>query len=529
MSKEYNNGAGLSQKIMNGVNLLADYTAATLGPRGRNVILQTAGGSPIITKDGVTVAKHVELDDPFENVGAQIIKQASSQTNSTAGDGTTTATVLAREILEQSQRYLASGMSPVELKRGMDKAVEAVVINLQDMAQPIKSKEDIAHVATISANNDRKLGELVATAVDSVGKDGAVTVEEARSLETSLDLIEGFRFASGYVATAFITDPRRRQVRYENPLIMVTDAKIERVDELLPVLEIADRSSRPLIVVADEVEGQALAALVMNAIRRQEMNSGIKVAAVKAPRYGEDRLNIMQDLALSVGATFITISKGLSPEMVTLEHLGSCKTIEITKGGTTVAGGEGDYAKIEEQIENLKAELSVTDSIHECEKLQERITRLASGVAVIRVGAATEIEMTEKRHRIEDALEAVRSAQQEGIVPGGGVALIRAAATLKIDADNEEQRCGIEIVKAAVHAPLRQMAVNAGESPDLICDKIQAASLEEGWDFHAGKLTKMVESGVIDPVKVTRCALQNAASAAGTLFTTSHAVIETSN
>jgi chaperonin GroEL len=267
----------------------------------------------------------------------------------------------------------------------------------------------------------------------------------------------------------------------------------------------------------------------MNAIRRQEMNSGIKVAAVKAPRYGEDRLNIMQDLALSVGATFITISKGLSPEGVTLEHLGSCKTIEITKGGTTVAGGEGDYAKIEEQIENLKAELSVTDSIHECEKLQERITRLASGVAVIRVGAATEIEMTEKRYRIEDALEAVRSAQQEGIVPGGGVALIRAAAALKIDADNEEQRCGIEIIKAAVHAPLRQMAVNAGESPDLICDKIRAASPDEGWDFHTGKLTKMVESGVIDPVKVTRCALQNAASAAGTLFTTSHAVIETSD
>ena len=298
MSKEYSNGAGLSQKIMNGVNLLADYTAATLGPRGRNVILQTAGGAPIITKDGVTVARHVELCDPFENVGVQIIKQAASQTNSAAGDGTTTATVLAREILEQSQRYLASGLSPIELKRGMDKAVEAIVINLQDMAQPIKSKEDIAHVATISANNDRKLGELVATAVDSVGKDGAVTVEEARSIETSLDLIEGFRFTSGYIATAFITDQRRRQVRFENPLIMVTDAKIERVDELLPALEIADRSSRPLIVVADEVEGQALAALVMNAIRRQEMNSGIKVAAIKAPRYGEDRLNIMQDLAI---------------------------------------------------------------------------------------------------------------------------------------------------------------------------------------------------------------------------------------
>ena len=529
MSKEYSNGASLSQKIMNGVNLLADYTAATLGPRGRNVILQTAGGKPIITKDGVTVAMHVELNDPFENVGVQVIKQAASQTNSAAGDGTTTATVLAREILEQAQRYLAAGMSPIELKRGMDKAVEAIVINLQDMAQPIKSKEDIAHVATISANNDRELGELVATAVDSVGKDGAVTVEEARSIETSLDLIEGFRFTSGYIATAFITDQRRRQVRFENPLIMVTDSKIERVDELLPALEIADRSSRPLIVVADDVEGQALAALVMNAIRRQEMNSGFKVAAIKQPRYGEDRLNIMQDLAIAVGATFLTISKGLSPEMVVLEHLGTCKTIEITKAGTTVAGGSGEYAKIEERINDLKTELSQTDSLHECERIQERITRLASGVAVIRVGAATEIEMTEKRYRIEDALEAVRSAQQEGIVPGGGVALIRAAASLVVLTDNEEQRCGVEIIKNAVYAPLHQMAKNAGESPDLICAKVVEAEPGTGWDFYAGCTAKMIESGIIDPVKVTRCALQNAASAAGTLFTTSHAVIETAN
>ena len=525
MSKEYSNGTDLSQKIMTGVNLLADYTAATLGPRGRNVILQTVDGTPIITKDGVTVARHVELDDPFENVGAQIIKQASSQTNSVAGDGTTTATVLAREILEQSQRYLASGMSPVELKRGMDKAVAAIVINLQDMATPIMSREDIAHVATISANNDRELGELVATAVDSVGKDGAVTVEEARSLETSLDLIEGFRFDSGYIATAFVTDPRRNMVRYDDPLIMVTDAKIERVDELLPVLEVADRSSRPLIIVADEIEGQALAALIMNAIRRQEMNSGIKVAAVKAPRYGEDRRNILQDLALSVGATFITVSKGLAPADVTLEHLGTSKSIEITKGWTTVAGAAGDYQQVDEQIAYLKAELDQTDALYECEKIQERITRLASGVAVIRVGAATEVEMTEKRYRIEDALEAVRSAQLEGIVPGGGVALIRASEALGVNAINEEQRCGIEIIKNAVYAPLYQMAKNAGESPDLITAKIMEAPPEYGWDFHAGQLVEMVKTGIIDPVKVTRCALQNAASAAGTLFTTSHAII----
>jgi|TARA_B100000530_G_scaffold321429_1_gene255556 chaperonin GroEL len=525
LSKHYEHGTALSQKILNGVNLLADYTAATLGPRGRNVILQSADGKPIITKDGVTVARHVDVEDPFENVGAQIIKQASAQTNSAAGDGTTTATVLAREILEQSQRYLASGMSPIELKRGVDKAVAAIVENLKEMAQPIRSKEDIAHVATISANNDRKLGDLVATAVDSVGKDGAVTVEEARSLETSLDLIEGFRFDSGYVATAFVTDTRRNMVRYDDPLIMVTDSKIERVDELMPALEIADRSSRPLIIVADEVEGQALAALIMNAIRRQEMNSGIKVAAVKAPRYGEDRRNIMQDLALSTGATFINLSKGMSAANVTLADLGTCKTVEITKGWTTVAGGAADHEQVAEQITSLKAELEQTDSLHECEKIQERITRLASGVAVIRVGAATEVEMTEKRHRIEDALEAVRSAQQEGIVPGGGVALIRASESLGVTPENEEQRCGIEIVKNAVYAPLYQMAKNAGESADLIVSKVMEAPPEYGWDFHKGGLTEMISSGIIDPVKVTRSALQNAASAAGTLFTTSHAII----
>ena len=512
MSKHYEHGTALSQKILNGVNLLADYTAATLGPRGRNVILQSADGKPIITKDGVTVARHVDVEDPFENVGAQIIKQASAQTNSAAGDGTTTATVLAREILEQSQRYLASGMSPIELKRGVDKAVEAIVENLKEMAQPIRSKEDIAHVATISANNDRRLGDLVATAVDSVGKDGAVTVEEARSLETSLDLIEGFRFDSGYVATAFVTDARRNMVRYDDPLIMVTDSKIERVDELMPVLEIADRSSRPLIIVAEEVEGQALAALIM-------------IDAVKSPRYGEDRRNIMQDLALSTGATFINLSKGMSPADVDISDLGTCKTIEITKGWTTVAGGTGDHEQIDEQITSLKAELGQTDSLHECEKIQERITRLAAGVAVIRVGAATEVEMTEKRHRIEDALEAVRSAQQEGIVPGGGVALIRASEKLGVTPENEEQRCGIEIVKNAVYAPLYQMAKNAGESADLIVSKVMEAPPEYGWDFHSGGLPEMISSGIIDPVKVTRSALQNAAAAAGTLFTTSHAII----
>jgi chaperonin GroEL len=522
VTKHYDNGASLGDRILRGVNQLADNVASTLGPRGRNVILQEPGGNPVITKDGVTVAEFVEFEDLFENAGASVIKQAAAQTNSMAGDGTTTATVLARAVLTESQRYIASGASPVELKRGMDIAVEAIVESLKGLAVDISSVEEIANIASISANNDRTIGELIATAVDRAGKNGAITIEEARSLETSLDLVEGFRFDAGYAATAFINEERRGVVKYtEDPLILVTDYKLEAVEQILPILEVVAREARPFVIVAEEIEGQALAALIMNAMR-----GTMKVAAVKAPRYGEERRNLLKDLATSVGATFVSRESGLKLKDTKLEDLGIAKSIEISKNETTIMGGKGGTNEIEERIQTLRAELEDTESMHECERIQERITRLASGIAIIRVGASTEIEMIEKKHRIEDALEAVRSAQEEGIVPGGGVPLIRAAERTQFEVDNEDQALGVEIVRRAVFAPLRQMAENAGESPDIIQTVVGNLEGNEGYDFRNRTTCDLLEEGVVDPMKVTRCALQNAVSAAGTLITTNHAIIQ---
>jgi len=521
MAKKYSCDSSLHEGILRGVNVLANNVASTLGPRGRNVILHKKGGRPVITKDGVTIARFVDLEDPFEDAAAQVIKQAASQTNVVAGDGTTTATVLARAILVQAQRYLKAGASPVELKRGIDKAVAKVVENLEELACPIMSEEDVAHIATISANGDKTIGELIATAVDRVGKDGSITVEEARSVETSLDLVEGFRFDSGYLSPQFINDERRGTVKYDDAFILVTDEQIEAVDQILPVLEVVAREGRPLVIVAENVEGQALAALIMNAVR-----GTMKVAAVKAPRYGQDRRNILKDLSVSIGATFVSKEQGTKLKDTTLEHLGRCKTIDITKGITTIIDGKGDTDEVEKRIEALKVELEQTDSVYECERIQERITRLASGIGIIRVGGLTEVEMIEKKHRIEDALEAVSSARQEGIVSGGGVALLRAAKDIQVEADNEDQELGVKIVLEAVKSPLRQMAENAGESPDLVLSKVLEATDELGWDFSTGELVNLVETGVIDPVKVTRTALQNAASAASTLLTTNYAIIE---
>ena len=521
MSKKYCSDSPLHEGILKGVNTLADNVASTLGPRGRNVILHTKGGRPIITKDGVTIAKFVDLEDPFENAAAQVIKQASAQTNAVAGDGTTTATVLARAILQQAQRYLKAGASPVELKRGIDKAVAKVVENLEDLSRPIMSEEDIAHIATISANGDKTIGELIATAIDRVGKDGSITVEEARSVETSLDLVEGFRIDSGYLSPQFINDERRGAVKYDDAFVLVTDAQIDAVDQILPVLEVVSREGRPLVIIAENVEGQALAALIMNALR-----GTMKVAAVKAPRYGQERRDILKDLAASIGATYISGEGGVILRDTKLEDLGRCKSIDITKGVTTIVGGRGDVDEIEKRIDALKVELEQTDSMYECERIQERITRLASGIGIIRVGGLTEVEMIEKKHRIEDALEAVTSAQQEGVVPGGGVTLLRATKGLQVETDNEDQDLGVRIVLEAVKAPLRQMAENAGESPDLVLSLVQAADDELGWDFSNGKLVNMMETGVIDPAKVTRTALQNAASAASTLLTTNYAIVE---
>jgi chaperonin GroEL len=522
MTKYYKKGNALNEKILKGMNTLADNVGATLGPKGRNVILYDKKQNvPVITKDGVTVAKFVELEDPFENVGVQILKQAAEQSATTAGDGTTTATVLARGILNRAQKYLAAGMSPIELKRGMDKACGRISWSLQQSARPIQSEEDILHIATISANNDKAIGTLISKAVDSAGKDGSVLVEEARSIETSLDLIEGFRFDSGYISSTFINNERNGTVNYDTPLLMITDEKIEAIEQILPTLEYAARENRPLIIVAGEMEGQALAAVIANAVR-----GTMKIAAVKAPMYGEERRNILKDLCASVGATFITRENGLQVKDANLTHFGQAKSVTISKLGTTIVGGKGSEEEIETRIEAIKALIQEEDNLITCERLQERITRLASGVAIIRVGAATEIEMIEKKHRIDDALEAVRSAQEEGIVPGGGVALLRAASDVEIETDNEDQAAGVSIILEAVQEPIRQMAINAGMSPDIVVDRIKRLEdVAHGMNFMTGEIVNLLECGIVDPVKVTRCALENAVSVASTIITTSHAIV----
>ena len=519
--KHYNQGSALNQKILEGVDILADNVATTLGPRGRNVALyHKEQDTPVITKDGVTIAKFIDLEDPFQNLGAQVIKQAAEETVNTAGDGTTTATVLARSILRGAQRYLTAGVSPVELKRGIDKAVVAVTDRLTEMSRPIQTVEDIRHIATISANNDKSIGELIATAIDKAGKDGSVLVEEARSMSTSLDLIEGFRFDSGYASNTFITEQRQATVNYDNPLLLITDEKVEHVEQIMKVLEIAARDNRPLILISNDVEGQALAALIANAVR-----GTMKICAIKAPKYGEERRNILKDLCTSTGATFITRENSLVLKDVQLNHFGQCKSISVTKAWTTIVGGKGNDQEIEERIETIKSLIGQIDDLHECERLQDRITRLASGVAVIKVGAATEVEMIEKRHRIDDALEAVRSAQEEGIIPGGGVALVRATTDLFVETDNEEQSLGAQVVLQACEAPLKQMAINAGESADIVVTNVKQEKSDIGYDFLNRCMVSTYEKGIIDPCKVTKCALRNAASAAGTLLTTSHAIV----
>jgi len=521
VTKKYQDGMGLQTQVLSGINKLANNVASTLGPRGRNVILHKKDASPIITKDGVTVANFVDLEDPFENAGAQIIKQVASQTNNLAGDGTTTSTVLARSILEQAQKYLIAGSSPTELKKGMDRAVAEIVEFIQDLSEPVTSQNDIKNIAKISSNGDDSIAELINSAIDQAGRDGAISIEAARSMETTLEVVEGFRFDSGYFAKAFVNDERRGVCNLEDPFFLVTDQKIELVDDIYPVLELVARDNRPLVIVAEEVEGQALAALIMNATR-----GTLKVAAVKAPRYGEERRNILKDLCVATGATYISRTSGLKLKEVQLENLGSCKKIEIGRNLTTIMSGKGSYKKVEEQIEVIKNQIKEEDNLTMCERLQERITRLASGIAIIRVGAPTEIEMIEKKHRIEDALEAVRAAQEEGIVPGGGTALVRASENLDVDVDNDDQSLGVEIIREAIKEPLRQMAINAGESPDIILNLVEQSNENLGYDFSNGELINMVDAGIVDPARVTRVALQNASSAASTLMTTNYAIVE---
>ena len=522
--KKYSNTSELRQLIVDGINILADNVAATLGPKGQNVIIQRKDNLPFVTKDGVTVAKFVNLEDPFQNAAVEILKQASLQTNAEAGDGTTTSTVIARSIINEAQKYIVSGVSPIELKRGMDKTCDALVDNLIDSARPIRSLEDIQHIAKISANNDKMIGDIVARAVDLAGKDGTVIIEEARSNKTSLNLIEGFKIDSGFAAGAFVTDERRGICYYDNPLILVTDERLESVDEMLPLLEQVARDGRPLVIVAEEIVEQALAALIMNAIR-----GTMRIVGIKAPRYGEERKNILKDLAISVGATYISRESGVLMRDVKIEHLGTCKSIEAGTSKTTFVGGKGEGEAVEKRIEAVKALLKQSDSTHEQKTLNERVTRLASGVSVIRVGGATQVEMTETKHRVEDALEAIRSAQKDGITTGGGTALLSARNGLDghLTFENADQKLGAEILLRACESPFRQLCRNAGVSEDIILSLVESSQQENaGYDFRNLCECDMYTTGIIDPVKVTKTALINAVSVASTLLNTNHAIVQ---
>lgn len=511
-------------KLLSGANKLADAVASTLGPRGQNVILYKRGAPPVITKDGVTVARVVELEDDYEQAAVEVIRQAALQTNSHAGDGTTTSTVLARAIMEGAHRQVAAGAASIELKRGIDRAVEKIVENLSDLATPVSSAEQIASIATVSANGDKSIGTLIAAAVDAAGKDGAITIEESRSLETSLDVVEGYQFLGGYVSSQFVNDPRRAAVTMSDALVLVTDATLATIDELLPLLEVTARDGRPLVIIAEEIEGQLLAALVMNVMRGQ-----MKIVAIKPNYYGEERRNTLADIALTTGATFVSKDSGIRLSSVTLDHLGTCKSVEAFKGRTTLAGGGGDQAAIKDRLTVLRGEIASTESLRDAERVQNRVTQLASGIAIIRVGGATEIEVEEKKHRVEDALEAVRSAQEEGVVPGGGVALIRASENLELELENSDQRLGANIVVNAAFAPIKQILANANISSDLVINNLIAQTDKGiGFNVRTGQFEDLVSTGVIDPAKVTKQALINAASAAGTLLTTNCAVLQIS-
>jgi chaperonin GroEL len=516
-------GDEIRNKLLNGANKLADAVASTLGPRGQNVILYTRGASPVITKDGVTVARVVELDDDYEQAAVEVLRQAALETEKTSGDGTTTSTVLARAILTAANKHIAAGASSTDIKRGIDLAVEQIVRRVSDMAQPVSSEEEVRHVATVSANGDETIGALIAEAVSAAGKDGSVTIEESRSLKTSMEVVEGFTFGSGYASPQFVTDERRGTVDYKDALVLVTDATLDNIDEMLPLLEVVARDGRPFVIVAEEVEGQLLAALIIN-----RMRNNMKIAAIKAPKYGEERRHILQDLATVTGATFISKDAGIPITQVKLKHLGNAKTVEITKYNTTVVDGSTNYTELEERIERLKTEVEETPDLIEAERIQERITTLSSAIAVIRVGGATEIEVTEKRHRVEDALEAVRAAQSQGVVPGGGSTLLKAASNMELETANPDQTRGAQALLESCYAPITQILKNAEISSDIVINSLafDDHGKNVGFNVRTEKFEDMLEAGVIDPAKTVKCALQNAASAAGTLLTTNCAVLK---
>ncbi len=516
-------GDDIRQKLLNGANKLADAVASTLGPRGQNVILYKRGSNPVITKDGVSVARVVELDDDYEQAAVEVLRQAALETEKTSGDGTTTSTVLARAILTAANKHIAAGASSTDIKRGIDLAVDIIVERITEMSQPVSSEEEIKHVATVSANGDETIGSLIAEAVASAGKDGAITIEESRSLQTSLDVVEGFTFGGGYVTPQFVNDERRGVVEYRDSLFLITDETLDNVDEILPLLEIVARDGRPLIIVAEEVEGQLLAALIIN-----RMRNNMKIAAVKAPRYGEERRKILEDTALMTGATFISKDSGIRLKSVKLEHLGSAKRVEVSKYNTTIVGGDTNFDEVETKIEALKLQVEETDSLREAEQVQERITRLSSAISVIRVGGATEVEVTEKKHRVEDALEAVKSAQENGIVPGGGSSLLKATKDTEIKAENQDQIRGAQALLESCMAPITQILKNAEISSDIVINSLlyDDHAPNVGFNVRTEKFEDLVEAGVVDPAKTVKCALQNAASAAGTLLTTNCAVLK---
>ena len=508
-------------KILRGVNVLADAVTVTLGPRGRNVVLEKSFGAPNITKDGVTVAKEIELEDKFENMGAQMVKEVASKTSDVAGDGTTTATVLARAIFTEGLKMVAAGHDPMTLKRGIDKAVAAIVGELKSLSKPTKEQKEIAQVGTISANNDSTIGEIIAEAMSKVGKEGVITVEEAKSLDTQLEVVEGMQFDRGYLSPYFVTDPDRMECVYEDVYILIHEKKISSMKDLLPLLEQVARSSKPLLLIAEDLEGEALATLVVNKIR-----GTLQCVGVKAPGFGDRRKAMLEDIATLTGGRVIAEELGMKLENVALQDLGRCKRIVVDKDNTTLVDGAGKKADIEGRIKQIRAQIEETTSDYDREKLQERLAKLVGGVAVVRVGAATEVEMKEKKARVEDALHATRAAVEEGIVPGGGVALIRATSALEKLSVTEDERFGVNIVRRALEEPLRWIANNAGAEGSIVLDKVKNGKAAFGFDAAKEEYGDLIKAGIIDPTKVVRTALLNAASVAGLLLTTEAMIAE---
>jgi chaperonin GroEL len=503
-------------KMLEGVNVLADAVKVTLGPKGRNVVLDKSFGAPTITKDGVSVAREIELEDKFQNMGAQMVKEVASQANDAAGDGTTTATVLAQSIIAEGLKAVAAGMNPMDLKRGIDKAVIAAVEELKALSQPCADTKAIAQVGTISANSDATVGNIIAEAMEKVGRDGVITVEEGQALQDELDVVEGMQFDRGYLSPYFINNQEAGSVDLESPFILLVDKKVSNIRELLPTLEAVAKASRPLLIIAEDVEGEALATLVVN-----NMRGIVKVAAVKAPGFGDRRKAMLQDIAVLTGGTVISEEIGLDLEKVTLEDLGQAKRVTITKENSTIIDGAGEEAMIQGRVAQIRQQIEDATSDYDKEKLQERVAKLAGGVAVIKVGAATEIEMKEKKDRVEDALQATRAAVEEGVVAGGGVALIRVASKLaNLKGDNEEQNVGIRVALRAMEAPIRQITTNAGDEESVVANNVKAGEGSYGYNAATGEYGDMLEMGILDPTKVTRSALQFAASVAGLMITT---------